>query len=115
MPSRLPADHGSVTAEFAVALPAVIGVLALCLCAVSAVSTHVTLTSLAVDAARGWARGQSWGDVEALVGAVRPEALVRGTDEGNQRCVGLSTPLQLGSWIRLGIDIEETACAPIEP
>ena len=130
------AECGAVTAEFAIALPAVVGVLALCLSAVGAVSTHTLLTSLAVDSARGWARGESWGDVQSMVARRSPRATAVGIEMGasvagdgglgsgsgsgsgiamGERCVTLSMPMTLGSWIELGVVIEESACAPIEP
>ena len=131
MRSRSPADDGAITAEFAVALPAVVGVLALCLGAIGAVSSHTLLTSLAVDSARAWARGEAWGDVQELVSRRQPQARAVGHEmvtstafsESNEvesftlgeRCVSLSMPLRLGSWIELDVLIEETACAPIEP
>ncbi len=104
------------------ALPAVVGVLALCLSAVGAVSSHTILTSLAVDSARAWARGESWSAVQSAATRRQPQAIAVGTEDGGvgagamgERCVSLSMPLKLGSWIELGVVIEETACAPIEP
>ncbi len=104
------------------ALPAVVGVLALCLSAVGAVSSHTILTSLAVDSARAWARGESWSAVQAAATRRQPQATAVGTEDGGvgagamgERCVSLSMPLKLGSWIELGVVIEEMACAPIEP
>jgi Tfp pilus assembly protein FimT len=52
-------DRGSVTAELAVALPAVALVLALCLSAVVVVGRQVRLTDAAADAARALGRGES--------------------------------------------------------
>lgn len=52
-------DRGSVTAEVAVALPAVIVTLALCLGAVMVSSTAVRLTDATADAARLAARGET--------------------------------------------------------
>ncbi len=115
MRSRLPADHGAITAEFAVALPAVVGVLALCLGAVSAVSTHTLLTSLAVDSARGWARGDTWAQVQSRVSSQQPRAAVTAFETATDRCVSLSMPFRLGTWIDVGIVIQESACAPVEP
>lgn len=113
-------DTGAVTAEFAVALPTVVGVLALCLGAVGAVSTHTILTSLAVDSARAWARGEPWAQVQQMVSRHQPRATAVGVERSGdlsmgERCVSLSVPMSLGSWIELGVVIEETACAPIEP
>lgn len=115
MRSRLPADQGAITAEFAVALPAVVGVLALCLGAVGAVSTHTLLTSLAVDSARGWARGESWAQVQARVASQQPLAVVTAFETATDRCVSLRMPLRFGTWIDVGIVIQESACAPVEP
>jgi hypothetical protein len=112
-------EGGSVTAEFAVALPAVVGVLALCLSAVSAVSTHTILTSLAMDSARAWARGETWHEVTSMVARRQPRAIALGTEAAGdfsraERCVTLSMPMKLGSWIELGITLEEKACALLE-
>ena len=112
-------DDGAITAEFAVALPAVVGVLALCLSAVGAVSTHTVLTALAVESARAWARGESWDAVQASVARRQLAATATGTERSGatlgERCVTLAMPLRLGSWMELGVLLEETACAPIEP
>ena len=90
----------------------------MCLGAVGAVSTHTVRTSLAVDSARVWARGESWAAVQASVEARQPEASAVGTERPGmgmgERCVSLTMPLRLGSWIELGVTIDETACAPIE-
>ena len=114
-PAEAHQDEGAITAEFAVALPAVIGVLALCLAAVSAFSTHTILVSLSSDSARGWARGQPWSQVQERAEGLRPGILVAGNETERERCVTLSMPLRLGSWIQLGLQIEETSCAPREP
>lgn len=52
-------ERGSATAELAVALPAVMLVLALCLGAVHVVGRQVRLTDAAADAARALGRGES--------------------------------------------------------
>lgn len=53
------ADRGSVTAELAVALPAVVIVLALCIAGVQVGAAQVRVTSAAADAARALGRGES--------------------------------------------------------
>ena len=61
-----------MTAEFAVALPAIALVLAACLASVQLVGQHVRLTDAAADAARALGRGESatfrsrWGDTTTL-------------------------------------------------
>lgn len=53
------ADRGSVTAEIAVGLPAVVMVLAACLGALTLGTSQVRLTDAAADAARLLGRGES--------------------------------------------------------
>ncbi len=52
-------ERGSVTAEFAVALPAIALVLAACLAAVHVSAVQVRLADAAADAARALGRGES--------------------------------------------------------
>ena len=52
-------DRGSVTAEFAVALPAIALVLAASLASVQVVAVQVRLADAAADAARALGRGES--------------------------------------------------------
>ena len=52
-------DRGSVSAEFAVAVPAIAVIIALAIGALTAGSTHVRLQDAAADAARLAARGEA--------------------------------------------------------
>lgn len=63
-------ERGSVTAELAVALPAVALVLAVCLAAVMLVAQQVRLTDAAADAARSLGRGESNAEAQAIAGRV---------------------------------------------
>jgi Flp pilus assembly protein TadG len=65
---RAGSDRGSVVAEFAVALPAVVIVLALGIGLLSASARHVRLHDAAADAARLAARGESDDRVFGAVG-----------------------------------------------
>jgi hypothetical protein len=77
LPARLPTSrgaasppgscHGAVTAEFAVALPAVVLLLALLLAGSAAGVTQLRLEEGARAAARALARGDSTADVEEIV------------------------------------------------
>lgn len=63
-------ERGSVTAELAVALPAVALVLAVCLAAVMLVAQQVRLTDAAADAARALGRGESSSEAQAIAARV---------------------------------------------
>lgn len=77
-------ERGSVTAELAVALPAVVLVLACCLSGMAAASQQLRLTDAAALAARTFARG---GDPDALVARLLPGAHVTRSAEGDLACV----------------------------
>lgn len=79
-------ERGSVTAEFAASLPAVVLVLAVALGAVQAVGVQVRLQDAAADAARTVARGD-----DASLAAERVEAALPGAhlvvgDDGELVC-----------------------------
>jgi hypothetical protein len=104
-------DAGSVTAEFAVVLPAVLLVLAGCLGAVQVAGQQVRLTDVAADAARALARGE---------GADRAAALVRravgGASLGSERrgefvCARLSAPSAFGPFAAVGLTVSARSCA----
>lgn len=104
-------DAGSVTAEFAVVIPAVMLVLACCLGAVQVVGQQVRLTDAAADAARALARGE---------GADRAAALARravgGASLGSERrgefvCARLSAPSAFGPFAAVGLTVSARSCA----
>lgn len=88
-------DRGSVTAEFAVALPAIVLLLALCIGGLSAASRQVRLQDGVADAARLIARGDDPARALAIVADAAPGA--RGTVEhtGDLVCVAATAPLGL--------------------
>lgn len=98
--SRLRGDRGSVTAEFAVALPAVVLLVACCLSGLAVAGQQLRLTDAAALAARTLARG---GDPEALVARLSPGAAVSRSADGDLACVTLTAsasgllPLDLGA------------------
>ncbi|MET1017792.1 MAG: TadE family type IV pilus minor pilin, partial [Leifsonia flava] len=85
-------ERGSVTAEFAVALPAVALVLAVCLGGVQAVSVQVRLTDAAADAARTLARGDGVDLASARLSAAVPGASLSVDGAGDLVCVTASAP-----------------------
>lgn len=79
-------DRGSVTAEFAIALPALMLVLACCLAGLQVAVTQVRLQDAAAAAARSLARGES----AAVAARLVPGATVSRNGEGDLVCATLS-------------------------
>ena len=71
-PHRSPAEEGVITAEFAVALPAVTAVLALCLGAASTGVAQLKVEESARTAARAAARGDSEAQIRSAVSRIDP-------------------------------------------
>lgn len=103
-------DRGSAAAEFAVALPAVMLVLALCLGGVGAAAQQVRLQDAAADAARGLGRGDGAADVSARAGRVVPGVVVTRFTEGELVCAQLAAPAA-GPLGAAGVRISATGCA----
>ncbi|TFC81785.1 pilus assembly protein [Cryobacterium cheniae] len=106
-----PGDRGSVTAEFATVVPAVLLVLACCLGALQVVGQQVRLTDAAADAARSLSRGDS---VDRAAGLVRQA--VRGASMTPERrgefvCVNLSVPSSFGAFAAFGLTLRAGSCA----
>lgn len=100
------AERGSVTAEVAIALPALALVLALCLGGVHAVGQHVRLQDAASAAARALGRGEPDSVALDLVVASVPGATVAVDRQDELVCAtasvslvvaGARTPLVLGA------------------
>lgn len=81
--------RGSVTAEFAVVIPAVILVLAVSLGGLQSVGRQIQLQDVAALAARSEARGE---DAAALVRRLVPEASMKSEVRGNLVCIRLYAP-----------------------
>lgn len=71
-PYKSPAEEGVITAEFAVALPAVTVVLALCLGAASTGVAQLKVEESARTAARAAARGDSEAQIRSAVSRIDP-------------------------------------------
>ena len=76
-PHRSPAEEGVITAEFAVALPAVTVVLALCLGAASTGIAQLKVEESARTAARAAARGDSEAQIRSAVSRIDPAQSVQ--------------------------------------
>lgn len=76
-PHKSPAEEGVITAEFAVALPAVTVVLALCLGAASTGVAQLKVEESARTAARAAARGDSEAHIRSAVSRIDPAQSVQ--------------------------------------
>ncbi|WP_349899574.1 TadE family type IV pilus minor pilin [Parafrigoribacterium soli] len=104
-------DRGSVTAEFATVIPAVLLVLACCLGAVQLAGTQLRLQDAAAAAARSIARGDS-----AAVAAARAAQLVAGAtltriDRGGMTCVRLRSRGPAGPFAAIAVTASSCALA----
>jgi len=84
-------ERGSATAEFAVALPSVVLVLACCLAGMAVAGQQLRLQDAAALAARTLARG---GEPEALAARLAPGARVARSADGDLACVTLTAPAE---------------------
>ncbi|AMB59385.1 TadE family type IV pilus minor pilin [Microterricola viridarii] len=107
---RLAGSRGSVTAEFAVVMPALFLVLALCLGAVNLVGQQLRLSDAAADAARAAGRGDDAARVRALVARAVPGAALGLATRGEFVCADLSsqTAFGLGGF---GVRMTASSCA----
>jgi len=99
------AERGSVTAEFAAVIPAVLVVLLLCLGGVQVSGQQVRLADAAAQAARSLARGDGLVHATALARQLVGGAIVSADQRGDAVCARLSAP---GA---LGITVTAASCA----
>ncbi len=96
-------ERGSVTAEFATALPAILLCLALCVCAVQAVAQQARLLDHAASAARLIGRGDAAPSPPA--GATRAVGA-----DGGLVCVTVSAPSRPAGLGALGVTVSARSC-----
>ncbi|WJL96220.1 TadE family type IV pilus minor pilin [Microbacterium sp. ET2] len=89
---ELGGDRGSVVAEFAVALPAVVVVVLLSVAALTVSAQQVRLQDAAADAARLAARGEDGERIHGAIGAGVPGARSTVSHEGDLVCVSATAP-----------------------
>ena len=107
MPCRSAGDAGTVTAEFAVVLPAVVLILGCCLGAIGLGGEQLRLQGAAFDAARLLGRGDS-GALDRIR-EVTPGARLSVRSSGPVVCADVSAPAALG--VLSGIVLNASACA----
>ena len=97
-----------MTAEFAVALPAIALVLAACLASVQLAAQQVRLTDAAADAARALGRGESAAAAGAIADRVSGGSDLSTAVEGEFVCVTLSAS---GGGLLAVIELRAESCA----
>ena len=101
-------ERGSVTAEFAAALPAVVLLLGMALAAFAVGSQAVRLQDAAGLAARAMARGESPSGVSALVSALVPGARIERRDGPGLVCAAVTAR---ADGLLAGIELRAGSCA----
>ncbi|MEB0002773.1 TadE family type IV pilus minor pilin [Cryobacterium sp. 10S3] len=100
--SSVPAERGSITAEFAAVIPAVLLVLLLCLGGVQVGGQQVRLADAAAQAARSLARGDGLDHATSLARQLVGGAAVSVDQRGDAVCARLSAPAELGITVTAG-------------
>jgi Flp pilus assembly protein TadG len=103
-------DSGSAAAEFAVAMPAVLLVLAMLLGGVQLSGLQLRAQDAAADAARSWARGESGSVVAGHLAQQLPGARVTRSSRADLVCATVRVAGR-GLSGRLGLSAGATACA----
>lgn len=102
-------DNGSVAAELAVALPAVVLTLLLGAGALSAAAQLVTLQDAVADGARLLGRGESSAVAYGAVTASATGASVSSQQRGDLICVTAQLDVAVGSFVRM--PLSASSCA----
>ena len=102
-------ERGSATAEFAVALPAVAFVLAICLGSVQATSLQLRLQDAAADAARSAGRGEAADVARQRSLHVLPDATLEFETDGELVCATLHQRLRVAGLI--DVEVAARSCA----
>jgi hypothetical protein len=103
-------ERGSVVAEFAVAMPAVMLVLALLLGGIQLAALELRAQDAAADAARSWARGESGSVVRGHLARQLPGASVARSTRGDLVCATVRVAGR-GPSARLGVSVAASSCA----
>lgn len=107
--SKADAERGSVAAELALALPAVVLTLLLGAGALGAAAQQVSLQDAVADAARLLGRGESEAAAQAAVAASVDGARVASESRGEFICVSARIDAQIGRLI--SIPLSASSCA----
>lgn len=103
-------ERGSVTAEFAAVMPAVVLVFAACMAGVQVAGQQVRLQDAAADAARVTARGEGAGSAAARAGHLVAGSSLSLSSDGDLICVHLTAPAAPFGPLA-GLEIGASSCA----
>jgi hypothetical protein len=109
--SEVAAEEGTVTAEFAAALPAVVLVLALALGAIQAAGLQLRVVDAASIAARSLGRGEPGGVADGRVAALIGSHEYSSSSEGDFVCASVSAPIVFGTLGSTGLTVSARSCA----
>lgn len=104
-------ERGSVTAELALALPAVVLALLLGAGALGAASRQVALQDATADAARLLGRGEGEGAAAHAVSTAVPGASISSTATDDLVCVSARADVMIGGFVRIGVQASSCALA----
>ena len=107
MTCRRHSDRGSASAEFAVALPAIVAVIAIGAAALTVGSTHVRLQDAAADAARLASRGEPERAAGVVASSVAGAAAAIGSD-GDLVCVTATAEVRIAA---IAVPVVARSCA----
>jgi len=108
-PTALTPDDGTITAEFAVVVPAVVLVLAMGLSALQVGVLHLRAADAAADGARSLGRGDDQGTAAARVARVLPGATMSSASDGDLVCVEVEA--SPGSGLAALMPVSASSCA----
>ncbi|MET0590004.1 MAG: TadE family type IV pilus minor pilin [Naasia sp.] len=108
---RLVDERGSVSAELAVAMPAVLVVLALCLAVLQVASQQVRYADAAAVGARSLARGESAAVAAGRALAVAGPGEFSHTERGEFVCTTVSGDAAVVLGQVLGVQVSAASCA----
>lgn len=102
-------ERGSVAAELALALPAVVLALLLGAGALGAASRQVALQDASADAARLLGRGEGVGAAQHVVHTAVPGAAMSSSLSGDLVCVTASAEMAVGALVRVPLSAHSCA------
>ena len=104
-------DRGSVTAEFAAVLPAVVLVLAVCLSGLQVATAQLRLQDASADASRSLGRGEPPGVAANRLALAVPGATLAQSHRGDLVCAEASAWLPGAPGRLLGLRLRAESCA----